>query len=94
MGGLFVPENLCVAHKSCDTAFDSAEMLYSPDKRIFYCDPRFAAYTPDVSQLKHISTENLTARWLWAKRVLGAVDTSDSFFVDYINMLGYVAKAF
>lgn len=91
--GVFSLDNLCVAHDDCDKAVDSGNVVYAKDGSAIFCDPRFTAFMPDTSQLSHVSSANMAARWNWAKAFWESSALSDADFeIHLVRDLGFMKK--
>jgi hypothetical protein len=63
-GGLFLLDNLGYGHRSCDAAFDGAELIHDAEIGGYWLHPNSVTRRPDAHQLSFIGPDNIKHRWL------------------------------
>jgi hypothetical protein len=93
-GGSYTDDNLVFTHRECDAAYDSGKIILDVNGD-FWIHDRFENFTLDKNQYKHISKENIQARWTWEKntnkwpKILTDAELTDDEFRKLLEKRGY-----
>ena len=88
-GGTYTEDNLVFTHRECDAIYDSGKIIMDINNT-FWIHKMYINHTFDENQYKHISKDNIRARWNWEKNTNKWINsTTDDEFRNLLHLCGY-----